>query len=81
MSPPDRPFVSPKEFRELLGISERTMWRWLAQRKIPHIKVGGAVRIPTSTLDVLTKRAIENVDASAHLPEGFGLRRKYRRGA
>lgn len=40
-----------------LGIKEGTLRLWLAQRKIPYVKLGRAVRIPEKAIEELIVRS------------------------
>jgi excisionase family DNA binding protein len=48
----DERYLSAAETAERLGISLRTVRRRIADGSLPSIKVGGAVRIPASALEV-----------------------------
>lgn len=41
---------SVNEAAELLGFKAKTIRRWVDFRKIGHVRVGGAIRIPESEL-------------------------------
>ncbi len=45
-----RVFVSPKEGWKILLISRSTFYKLLASNEIPHIRVGGQIRISTDGL-------------------------------
>ena len=40
---------------QALDVSPKTIRKWLAERKINYVKVGGAVRIAASELDRIAK--------------------------
>ena len=48
----ETPFLSAAQVAERLGISLRTVRRRIADGTLPSLKVGGAVRIPASALEV-----------------------------
>jgi excisionase family DNA binding protein len=40
----EKPFLSPKELKEILGISIPTVYRLIESRKLPVFKVGNSLR-------------------------------------
>jgi excisionase family DNA binding protein len=48
-------FYTVPEFADILKADERSVWRWIADKKIKAVKVGGATRIPRSELDRIKK--------------------------
>lgn len=50
-------FYSRQETADALGISLSTLIRHVAEGKIPHIKLGARVLIPSSFLDKLAETA------------------------
>ena len=44
-------FYTVSEFANTLKVSPRSLWRWIACKKIKAVKVGGVTRIPRSELD------------------------------
>jgi excisionase family DNA binding protein len=44
-------FYTVPEFADILKVRPRSVWRWIADKKIKAVKVGGATRIPRSELD------------------------------
>jgi excisionase family DNA binding protein len=50
----------------LLGISRTSMYRLIAQRKVPHIRLNGSVRIPRRELEAWVQaQAQGNLNASS----------------
>jgi len=43
-------YFSPKEIADKLHVSERTVWRWLRERKVTYTRIAGCVRIRESEL-------------------------------
>ncbi len=43
-------FLRPRQIAELLGITERTVRRWIAEGTLPSVKLGGARLVARSTL-------------------------------
>jgi excisionase family DNA binding protein len=50
--PPSKLFKVP-EAAEVLALSQKTVWQWIAMRRIGVIRLGRAVRIPESEIDRL----------------------------
>lgn len=50
---PDKLFKVP-EAAELLSLSPKTVWSWIAQRRIGVVRMGGSVRVAQSEIDRLT---------------------------
>ncbi len=44
--PVERLTYRVREVAEMLGIHERTAWRWLREGRIRRVKVGGATLVP-----------------------------------
>jgi excisionase family DNA binding protein len=42
-----------RKFAEQLGISEKTAWAWIAQRRVDVVRLGRSVRVPQSSIDRL----------------------------
>ncbi len=41
----DKPFLSPKELKDILGISILTVYRLIDSRKLPAFKIGNSLRV------------------------------------
>lgn len=54
--------IGPEEAAKALGIELATVYTWVTRRKIPFVKVGGALRFRPSALDAWLKDR-------EHLPE------------
>jgi len=53
-------FVGVSELSEYLSVKENTIYSWVNQRKIPHIKINGLVRFDLNRIDEwINERAIE----------------------
>ena len=48
-------FLSVKEAAGLLGLAEVTVRVWLAQRRLEHVRMGRAVRIPVNEINRLVE--------------------------
>lgn len=47
---------TPKEAMHLLGISRRTLHKWLSEGTLEHIKIGQVIRIPKESILEYKKR-------------------------
>ena len=47
----DRLALRPKEAAEALGVSDRTLRKWMRDEGLPYFRVDGAVRIPVGKLE------------------------------
>jgi excisionase family DNA binding protein len=56
-------FLSPEEFRAVVGIGRNTMYDLLRRGEVPHLKLGRTIRIPKSALHVSTAIAAEPLRA------------------
>jgi len=52
----EKQLLDTKEASEFLGISKNTLYEWILQRKIPHIKVGRLVKFRREDLEAWLKR-------------------------
>jgi excisionase family DNA binding protein len=50
--PPAKLLKEP-EAAELLALSQKTVWQWIAERRIGVVRLGRAVRIPLSEIERL----------------------------
>ena len=46
-----RTFLRPRQIAELLGLTERTIRRWIADGTLPSVKLGGARLVARTTLE------------------------------
>lgn len=59
----EKQLLNPKETSEFLGIQKNTLYEWVLQKKIPHVKVGRLLRFRKADLiSWLEKRAHEEED-------------------
>ncbi len=54
----------PEAAAKVLGIRAITVYKWVAERKIPFLKVGGALRFRPSALEAWLKDREHKVDES-----------------
>ena len=68
--------ITVQEAAKFLALSTSTLYGWVYQRRIPFVKVGGALQARGSTLtsDVKTKNAIRDIDVH---PEVAKLLRQF----
>jgi len=52
----EKQLLDTKEAAEFLGISKNTLYEWIIQRKIPHIKVGRLVKFRREDLEAWLKK-------------------------
>ncbi len=45
-----------------LGVSKQAIRRWIAERKLAHVRLGRIIRIPQTSLDEFCRRGIGRVD-------------------
>jgi excisionase family DNA binding protein len=62
MNNPEPLVMTVEAAATLLGISRTSMYRLIAQRKVPHIRLNGSVRIPRRELE-----AWVSAESQAHL--------------
>lgn len=59
----DKKFLSPKELKEILGISLPTVYRLIDTRKLPAFKIGNSLRfLREDVLDYLKFNRIDHVN-------------------
>ena len=51
--------LRPREAAKALGISDRLLWQWTHDGKIPHLRVGRAVLYPRAELRAWLSRQAE----------------------
>ncbi len=44
-------FLRPRQIAEMLGVTERTIRRWIADGTLPSVKLGGARLVARATLE------------------------------
>src|SRR3974390_3284858 len=49
-------FLKLSEVRQVLGVSRATVWRWINERGLRVVKVGGVSRVRASDLQEFLKR-------------------------
>lgn len=47
---PRGPLLTCAEAGELMGLKEATVRVWVSRRKLPHVKLGRAVRLPSEAI-------------------------------
>jgi len=67
------------EAAEQMNVSKHTVRAWLAQRRIGHVRLGRAIRIPAAEIQRLLDRgAVPALDDFRHAPEARVGRRTAR---
>lgn len=65
------PYLTTKQAAELLQVSERTVRSWVADKKIPAVKVGHTLRIPEKQFTLFLENATQQVQTDpAHGANG-----------
>jgi excisionase family DNA binding protein len=63
----ERPFIHVGEAAQLLDVSERTVWRLLAAKKLPGVKLGGTWVISRKQLiQCIEDRIADRINGGAH---------------
>ncbi len=44
-------FLRPRQIAEMLGVTERTVRRWIADGTLPSVRLGGARLVARATLE------------------------------
>ena len=44
--------MNSKQIQEYLGVSRRTLYRWIAENRIPRIRIGSQWRFDPEVIDV-----------------------------
>ena len=57
-------YLTVSDVAELFQVNPQTVRRWIWKGKLPHVKVGGTVRIPKSGLDSMTTFTPDRVKTS-----------------
>ena len=48
---PEQDLLKPREAQNWLGVSERTLWRFIAEGRIAHVRVGAQVRFKRDDIE------------------------------
>lgn len=56
----ERLAVNAVEAAEMLGISERTLWKWTREKRVPSVKIGRRVLYPVDGLRRLVSENTQN---------------------
>ena len=54
-----RKYYRVKEAAEIFSVSEKTIRRWISDRYIKAVRIGGSVRIPTAEMERLIQPCSE----------------------
>ena len=73
--PPDRLALRPGEAAEALGISERTLRKWMRDDGLPYMRLDGVVLIPRGELEAWIQSRVgaerRSDDLAAEILDGF----------
>lgn len=76
--------IGVKDAAKLLKVSEKTIYRWITDQKIPFSVVGSQYRFSRSELigwvHARTRKVLENVDRQTSRPQPAGLRQAVEAG-
>ena len=72
--PIDAAILTLKEVSEYLKVTERTIYRLAASRKIPAFKVGGSWRFSRADIDLWIHRQSDEVSGTDELSNKGGTR-------
>jgi excisionase family DNA binding protein len=53
--------LTPKEFAHQFRVSQRTVYTWLAEGRIPHHRIAGTIRIPASEVAKIVMKKTEHL--------------------
>ena len=56
----EKDYLTVKELCKYLGVSDKTIYRYLAMKEIPAFKVGGMWRFNRKSIELWLKRKEEN---------------------
>ena len=48
--------LTAKQFAERLGIALSTAYQWLGERRLPTVKIGGAIRVRASEVEKFIRK-------------------------
>ena len=49
-------YYRPDEIAEIMGVSTRTVYRWIDRKELSAVKIGGTIRIKLPDLEALSKK-------------------------
>ena len=55
----EKRLFSVPELSEYLSLKERTIYNWASQRKIPFVKIGGALRFDKQDIDKMIEGVMD----------------------
>jgi excisionase family DNA binding protein len=70
MKSTQRNLLTTEEFAAALGLSSRTIRQWTWLRRIPFVRVGGAIRFQPETVDEIVTRGSVSVRGKSVHPVG-----------
>jgi len=62
-----------RDAAKALGVSDRTLWTWTDEGKVPHVRIGGTILYPVDSLrEWLRAKSAEVQPAAANQPADAG---------
>jgi excisionase family DNA binding protein len=58
LPPPSGPMITVREMAARLGVSRATIYTFCERGELPHLRVSGAIRIPTNWADAFVKSRV-----------------------
>jgi len=61
----DKPtFLKPVEFAKSIQASKSKVYEMIQRNEIPHVVIGGMIRIPVAALEKFTEEAMQRADGN-----------------
>lgn len=57
-SNPDRTYSGVKAWAAKNGLSERSVWSYIHEGQLPHVRIGRRVLVPSDALNILATREV-----------------------
>lgn len=54
--------MTPKEFAAAFGVSQRTVYNWIAQARLDYFRIGGTIRIPVDEVSKSLRKKAESCE-------------------
>jgi excisionase family DNA binding protein len=55
--------ISPESAAEMLGVKKSTIYAWVSQRKIPHLKIGHLIKFDVAQIESWISKCVVVRDA------------------
>jgi excisionase family DNA binding protein len=81
---PERQYLSIEEVAEITGVKSVTWRKWIKERRIEHVRLGRAIRIPRAALEKFLEQSTVRAETAITAPvdprgitlESFDLRKR-----